>query len=240
MLRAVSLTFIAVLSLVYIACPAVAEIEGDYIEARTCDVYTGPCFANGEMGLAGKQAIMAWKVFKGDYQDVDLKGLSVLMVISAKDTIGFRGVEDVSGLQSMIVVDENANKKQRESLVAFAKAQAGKAGDTVTCVETAPIALSLDTFEFNGSVKAGKFAELAVRKVGKQDCICTNETGFYPPLTKLEHFAPGVTTDGTVSARQLKTRWEIPGSRSAYLGTFRYKETSDNESNHKPVHLTSK
>ncbi len=30
-----------------------ANISGEYIEARTCNVYTGPCFANAEMGLAG-------------------------------------------------------------------------------------------------------------------------------------------------------------------------------------------
>jgi hypothetical protein len=28
------------------------EVSGEYIEARTCDVYTGPCFANGEVGIS--------------------------------------------------------------------------------------------------------------------------------------------------------------------------------------------
>ena len=36
-----------------------ANISGDYLEARTCSVYVGPCFANAEMGLAGKEALMA-------------------------------------------------------------------------------------------------------------------------------------------------------------------------------------
>ena len=37
-------------------------VSGDYVEARTCDIFTGPCFANGEMNLAGRQGIAAWKV----------------------------------------------------------------------------------------------------------------------------------------------------------------------------------
>ena len=34
-------------------------IEGDYLETRTCDIYTGPCFANAQVSLTGKEAIMA-------------------------------------------------------------------------------------------------------------------------------------------------------------------------------------
>ena len=37
-------------------------VAGQYIEARTCDVWTGPCFANGEMNVKGRQAVVAWKV----------------------------------------------------------------------------------------------------------------------------------------------------------------------------------
>ena len=37
------------------AKPSVPAISGDYLEVRSCDVYTGPCFANSEMGLTGKE-----------------------------------------------------------------------------------------------------------------------------------------------------------------------------------------
>ena len=37
-------------------------IVGDYIEARTSDVYVGPCFANSEMNLTGQEAVLAWRV----------------------------------------------------------------------------------------------------------------------------------------------------------------------------------
>ena len=39
--------------------PAAEVLKGDYLETRTCDVYTGPCFANGQVGLCGNDAMMA-------------------------------------------------------------------------------------------------------------------------------------------------------------------------------------
>ena len=33
------------------------QIRGDYIESRSTDVYVAQCFANGETGLTGNQAL---------------------------------------------------------------------------------------------------------------------------------------------------------------------------------------
>ena len=41
------------------------SVRGEYVEARTADVYTGPCFANAEVGLTGDLAVMGWKIDKG-------------------------------------------------------------------------------------------------------------------------------------------------------------------------------
>jgi hypothetical protein len=72
------LSFLLVVGLVFCGTTAsAAQISGEYIEARTCDVYTGPCFANGEMGLSGREAVMAWRVEEGTWNGVELGGLSV-------------------------------------------------------------------------------------------------------------------------------------------------------------------
>src|ERR1700688_3032672 len=63
-------------------------ISGDYLEARTADVYTGPCFANSEMDLAGKQAVVAWHVREGAWQGVPLGGLSVVAAVRSSATLG--------------------------------------------------------------------------------------------------------------------------------------------------------
>jgi len=35
------------------AVTTAGQIRGDYVELRTADVYTGPCFANGEVRFPG-------------------------------------------------------------------------------------------------------------------------------------------------------------------------------------------
>ena len=80
---------IAAVACLIVAAPVwAADVTGKYVEARTCDVWTGPCFANADMNLGGKNAVMAWKVDKGTFDKVSLNGLSVVAVISARDTLG--------------------------------------------------------------------------------------------------------------------------------------------------------
>src|ERR1700761_8861781 len=63
-------------------------IKGEYIETRSADVYTGQCFANGEMNLAGDEAIMAWHVTDGKWDGADLSGLTVGAAVKAQATLG--------------------------------------------------------------------------------------------------------------------------------------------------------
>ena len=53
-------------------------IKGDYLEVRSCDIYTGPCFANAEMGTAGKEAMLVWSVKEGSWQGTSLDGLTTV------------------------------------------------------------------------------------------------------------------------------------------------------------------
>ena len=199
-----------------------SEISGTYMEARTCQVYTGPCFANGEVGLTGHDAVMAWRVLEGKHQGVDLKGLSVAVIMQASKTIGFEGVEDADRVQSVVLIDERASAEQHAALLEFAKANSGKAGKYVKDVRTVPISLSLDFAKLTGKLQAGEYVELSSRKAVAGDCICSNESAYYPPLTKLQGAVPGVTIEGNVRASSLGSRWSIPDTRTSFLGTFRY------------------
>src|SRR5947209_3648955 len=82
-------------------------VSGAYIEARTCDVWTGPCFANAEMNIGGKHAVLGWKVDKGTINDVRLDGLSVVAVIATSDTLG---LEQTGPAKAVLIVDDKANK----------------------------------------------------------------------------------------------------------------------------------
>ena len=79
---------LGVLALALPAAAQAAQIQGDYVETRSADVWTGPCFANAETGLTGREAILAWRVEKGAWNGVPLDGLSVVGVVKASATLG--------------------------------------------------------------------------------------------------------------------------------------------------------
>jgi len=99
------------------------SITGNYMEARTADTYTGPCFANGEVEMNGKEAVFGWKINNGSWKGVDLQGLGIVGVVRSKHTLGdiHRPVNPAS---AVLIVDSRATAEQREALVAFAKSQA--------------------------------------------------------------------------------------------------------------------
>jgi uncharacterized protein (UPF0548 family) len=212
----------AVAAVVLVPALEASEISGTYLETRTCQVYTGPCFANAETALAGKEAVMAWNIEEGRQDGVDVSGLSVVLVMRGTDTLGFGGVNDPKELKSALIVDEKATPEQREALVRFAKARAGRAGQEIVRVDTAPIAMSLDLGTLRGKLEAGEAVKLSTRKANDKDCICTNEVAYYPPLAQLQQFAAGVSIEAQYKGRGLGTTWSTPGARSAYMGVFNY------------------
>src|SRR2546423_12040195 len=90
-------------------------ISGSYLEVRSCDVYTGPCFANGEMGLAGKEAVMVWTVRQGGWKGVSLDGLNVIAVVKTDGTMGDLHYAPRSG-PAILITDAKANPEQKAAL----------------------------------------------------------------------------------------------------------------------------
>src|SRR5439155_3589335 len=142
-------------------------ISGDYLEVRSCDVYTGPCFANAEMNLTGKEGMMLWSVREGSWNGVDLKGLSVMAVVKTDGTLGDLKYEPRSG-EAVLIVDAKADAKQKDALADFAKTKAGKLVAKVASIKTAPIDAKLGTCAKAGcaSVKAGNFPEISTSCMG--------------------------------------------------------------------------
>jgi hypothetical protein len=201
-----------------------AEVSGDYLELRTCDIYTGPCFANAEIGLTGRQAMLAWSIDRGTHAGVDLSGLKVVLSVNASDTLGFGGglVCHPDPIKSVVLVDERASDAQREALVDFVKTHANRVVGEVVRVDDAAIDMTVDHVDMVGSLKAGEVAEVLTRKLGQHDCVCTNEMIFYPPLSKVDNYAPAYTVEGKFSGRGLNVKWATPKARSAFLATFAY------------------
>src|SRR5205807_5100949 len=104
---------------------AAQQISGDYLETRSADVYTGQCFANGEVNLVGNEAILAWRVQSGSWDGVPLEGLTVAAAVRAKGTLG-DPYENPYPAKSVLLVDDQASAQQRTALTNFAKHMGGE------------------------------------------------------------------------------------------------------------------
>ncbi len=221
MRKAITLAVIAILA--GASAGVAAEIRGQYLESRACDVYTGPCFANAEMALDGKRAVMAWKVEEGGWNGQSLTGLSVALIVASEGTLGDDGVfaQDVGHVRSVVLVDDQASDDQADALVAFVKSAAAEYTGDVQAVQRTKIEMENDYYAMKGSFKAGRIAEIQTRKLTDHDCVCTNETTFYQPLTDVQQAMPAYSLKHAFTGQGLDGKWELNNSRSAFLATFR-------------------
>src|ERR1044072_7176057 len=104
--------------LVMSAAGQAQHISGDYVETRSADVWTGPCVANGEVNLAGDQAILAWRIDKGGWNGVSLDGLSVVSVVKAGATLGDT-YNNPYPAKAVMIVDDKATGEQQKALIGF-------------------------------------------------------------------------------------------------------------------------
>ncbi len=220
-MRKVISSLAAVLLLSVWAVPGTAALKGDYIEARSSDVFTGPCFAMSEVSLTGQEAIMAWKVREGDWNGVSLNGLSVVAVVKASATLG-DPYHNPYPAQSVLIVDSHANGEQRAALEAFAKSEAGSLLAHVVRVEAAPIQMTVEHGDMHGTARlvAGSLAQIETRSLCQGDHLCGNETVYYPPLVTLSHSMPAFTLASSFSGPGLGEVWKNVDKRSAFVGSF--------------------
>ena len=199
---------------------AAQQIRGDYIESRSTDVYVAQCFANGETGLTGNLALMAWHVTEGSWNGVRLDGLTVAAAVRAHATLGDPYGEPYPA-QTVLMVDDAANAAQREALIALAHHQGGKLLENVARVDYVPVVLEVpQNREGHAILRAGHLATIITRPLNHHDHICGNETNFYPPLTNVENATSAVALTDEFQGDGLGSQWSNHGRRSAYIAEF--------------------
>ncbi|MFO0952180.1 MAG: DUF1326 domain-containing protein [Isosphaeraceae bacterium] len=213
-----------------------AGVQGDYVEARTADVFTGPCFSNAEVFIYGNQAVMAWKVNQGSFEGVDLAGLSVAAAVRGTTTFS----EDKPELaRAVVIVDEKADSRQREALVAMARKLGGKRLQNVVAVRSASMRLMVEKHDKaamtaeskahadhgmphapRASFWAAGLAQIVTRPLDERDHFCGNEVVAYPPLSKGVEVLPAYTLGHQFKGEGLNAQWNDPNCRSAFVGHF--------------------
>jgi len=195
------------------------KVVGHYLEARTSDVYTGPCFANGEVNLDGEEAVLAWQVTAGSWDGADLSGLNVVAAVKAESTLG-----DPYGApphpRAVIVVDDRADARQSAGLESLARKLGGGLLADVVAVHRAPIDARFDQGVGVASVRAGNLIEASTRPLGHRDHVCGNESVYYPPLTGVRDATPAYTLSNAFRGDEFDSTWSTPSKRSSFVAEF--------------------
>jgi hypothetical protein len=195
------------------------SVTGTYVEARTAEVFAGACIMNGEAVTGGREALLAWKVDRGQINGVSLDGLAVVAALAADTNLGIHEMGGESTpARAAIYVDSRANAAQRKALVTMVRSLSGNLIGSVIQETAVPI-----QFADNGHqiTVATDTVKLAVGKHLNHDASCGNKQWFNP-LTRVDRAEMGTTDQNEFSGPALCTKWSDPNKRSSFFGTFSY------------------
>ncbi len=212
-------------------------LKGEYVEARTSDVFTGPCFSNAEVYITGNQAVVAWKVTEGSFNGQNLSGLTVAAAVRGNSTFDADAPEQA---ESVLIVDNRATAAQRDALVAMAKTLGGERLKRVVAVKSSPMSLVIESGHATDEHSAADaehsrhampkapralflapgLAEISTRPLDDRDHKCGNEVLAYTPISKGVEVLPAFTLGNFFKGEELNTRWDDPNARSSMVGKF--------------------
>jgi hypothetical protein len=220
MKQALAAAAISAMASVSVLAGSNGTISGEYVEARTAEVFAGGCVMNSEAETTGRQAVMAWKVTTGSYLGVALDGLAVVAAVNGDRNLGMRemGGEAPQHVQAALVVDARATGAQRDALVAMARDFSKAVIKEVVSVTPAEISYWNDKDRI---AIAAPDVQLTVSKQLKHDPSC-GAMQWFRPLTTIQQGSMGVAEAHAFSGSALGTRWSDPNKRSAFFAKFTY------------------
>jgi hypothetical protein len=199
-----------------------SSVTGEYVEARTAEVFTGGCIMNSEAETMGKQAVLAWKVNRGSFNGVPLDGLSVVAALSGDRNLGMTEMGgEKPTVRSAMFVDEHANGAQQLALVAMANELSKGLVGTIVQVTSAPIQFADHGGEIQVTAGSASQVALDVSKHLVHDPSCGAMQWFHP-FSSVDDAAIGMAAQHSFMGASLGTKWSDPNKRSAFFGTFSY------------------
>ncbi|HEY3439764.1 MAG TPA: DUF1326 domain-containing protein [Paludibaculum sp.] len=223
-----SVCAVALAAISFAATPTI-EMSGNYVEARTADIYVGACFANSEVQLVGNLAVTGWQINKGTWRGVNLDGLNVVAAVHANSTLGDRTGAPYP-VKALLIVDERASLEQRMALRQFAQHMTGDLLQDIVRTEAMPITFKVlgeSIHERRVELAAGTLASIRTRALESADGHCGHEVTWYEPLAKTEHAMAAFSLEHRFNGsptEDLRARWSSPDKSSAFVGTFHLAE----------------
>jgi hypothetical protein len=193
-------------------------VTGDYVEARTAEVFTGPCILGSEGEVSGKEAIMAWRVSRGAVNGVALDGLSVVAVVAADRHLSLHefGAPAPTTIKSVLMTDSRATAAQQQALVSLVRSLAPDMFKQV--ISTKPVPISFHKDKDSVQVAAGS-AKLDVATEFEHPMTC-GATRWFNPLSRTDGTKPALTRTQEWSGPEFGAQWTQFDRKSAFSGTF--------------------
>jgi len=171
-------------------------------------------------------------VTEGSFNGVDLSGLGVAAAVQGTTTFS---EDDPDHARAVLIVDERADSRQRDALVALARSLAGRRLTHVVAVKAARISLKVEGHAMSEAdqhpahgmpqAPAASFwvpglASIVTRPLDDRDHACGNEVIAYEPLSRGASVLPAYTLGHQFKGQGLSSTWDDPNCRSSFVGHF--------------------
>src|SRR5437899_11882379 len=104
------------------------SVQGDYVEVRTASVFAGACHFNGEVVTTGRDALMAWNVTSGSWNDINLNGVRAIAIVNSEENLA----NARATRHTELILDQSANHDQKVAMLDALKSRYGSTlGDIV-------------------------------------------------------------------------------------------------------------
>ena len=204
---------VAVSAMVFSSRAENVSVRGDYVEVRTASVFAGACHYNGEVVTTGRDALMAWNVTSGKWQDVDLTGVRAMAIVNSTSNLS----EENASRQSEIIIDSSASNAQAQAMLSALKAKYAPSLGKIVEVRNAPI-----SFEHKDRTYAVKADDATINVEAMPNDLCCKMPNlvWYTPFVGLENRKVGYTTKAAYAGRKVSDPWSRSGENSAFYGSF--------------------
>ncbi len=190
------------------------SVRGDYVEVRTASVFAGACHYNGEVTTTGRDALMAWDITSGKWNEVDLVGVRAMAIVTSEVNLS----DNDAARRSEIVIDRSASHSQAVAMLDLLKTKYVGSLGKIVAVDLAPI--SFDHTGGSYTVSAGRLASINVEAMPNDLCCKMPNLVWYSPLVPLGNRKVGYTRDALYAGDSLSDHWERSGENSAFYGSF--------------------
>ena len=213
-----TVTWVSLLCALPLAAGEAPAISGDYVEARSNEVYTCGCLYSGQMTTAGREAILAWRITSGDYEGTPLAGVKVAAVVVGDANLGAYEAPR----RTALYLDEAASDAQRRAVVALWQRAYSQALGKIASVHQVPISFTRESDTTRLSIP--NLVEVQARKARLPEDAHPGSFLWYGPFLPLRSSCLATALNYEYSGMDFQHQWQdLMPSINGYLGEFALK-----------------